>query len=817
MRISKYGLGGLVTWATLFMASPLCLAFQLSGNPGGDGESNVAIDVQDPKEDVRSLPAGYSIPLLDLAGETQRQVIVDREDGQYLGHPTTVLLEDGKTMICVYPKGHGKGPIMMKRSQDGGKTWSPRLDVPENWSTSKETPTIHRVVDAAGKKRLVLFSGLYPIRMTYSEDDGQTWSALKPIGDFGGIVAMGCVQEVGPGRYMALFHDDGRFIANGSRKEADGFRFHVYKTVSQDGGMTWSAPEVIATHSQAHLCEPGIIRSPDGKQLAVLLRENSRKFNSFLITSEDEGLTWSTPQQVPASLTGDRHTAVYAEDGRLFISFRDTTRETATKGDWVAWVGTYDDLINGKDGQYRIRLMDNQDRFDCAYPGVEILPDDTIVTTTYGHWEQGQSPYIVSVRLKLNELDAMAKASDQSNESTGEPESVWSRFRGDTGTGYSPQTGFPARWKLSDFAWQAKLSGTGNGSAAIWGEQVFVQSADVSTGQQFVECLEAGSGSVRWKAEFGGQPHRTHAWGSLASATPVVDKDRIYICFGSPDQTVVCALDHAGKRLWIREFGKNVFAHGFGISPTLAFGRLIFFQSQQAEQLQSGQVAGQSRMLSLDVSSGETIWETPLKTTRVCYGVPVGVTLDGGRKAIVAANTGNGIFCLDWETGSLIWEKPVIAQRSVASPVIVGDLVLASSGSGGGGNQLVAMRLSDQQEVYRMTRNANYVPSPLVIGKLLFVPGDKGILSCLDLASGEVLNQKRIGGRFNISSSLVATTDRMFAVSDEGIVKVYSTDQELEELGAIDLQETTRATPAIGKGLILFRTDSKVYCLKAEN
>src|SRR5688572_4466230 len=63
---------------------------------------------------------GYTIPLIDLAEQKHRQVIVDREKGQYLGHPTTVLLEDGKTMIAVYPKGHGKGAIVMKRSSDGG-------------------------------------------------------------------------------------------------------------------------------------------------------------------------------------------------------------------------------------------------------------------------------------------------------------------------------------------------------------------------------------------------------------------------------------------------------------------------------------------------------------------------------------------------------------------------------------------------------------------------------------------------------------------------------------------------------------------------
>jgi hypothetical protein len=165
-------------------------------------------------------PRGFSIPLIDLAAETNRQTIVDREPGQYLGHPTTVLLEDHQTMLCVYPKGHGRGPIIYKRSPDAGRTWSDRLPTPKSWETSKETPTIHRVVDAAGKKRLILWSGLYPARLAVSEDDGATWSELQPAGDFGGIVVMGFTEPVttGPGHYLAMFHDDGRFFS--ARPEA---------------------------------------------------------------------------------------------------------------------------------------------------------------------------------------------------------------------------------------------------------------------------------------------------------------------------------------------------------------------------------------------------------------------------------------------------------------------------------------------------------------------------------------------------------------------------------------------------------------------
>jgi len=356
---------------------------------------------------VPTVTRGYTIPTIDLAADTSRQVVVDREPGQYLGHPTTVLFEDNKTMICVYPKGHGRGPIVMRRSTDAGLTWSPRLKVPDNWASSKEVPTIHRTVGPDGKKRLIMFSGLYPIRMAVSADD-TTWSPLKPIGDFGGIVAMGDVVRLKDGKYMALFHDDGRFIRKDSKRKSPPV-FYVYKTLSADGGLTWSQPEVVASHASAHLCEPGVVRSPDGKQLAMLLRENSRQFNAFVTFSNDEGTTWTKPRELPGSLTGDRHTCRYAPDGRLLISFRDTTHESPTKGDWVAWIGTYEDIVEGREGQYRVRLMDNHRSSDCAYPAIELLPDGTFVVTTYGHWTPKESPYIVSVRFTLDEIDALAK------------------------------------------------------------------------------------------------------------------------------------------------------------------------------------------------------------------------------------------------------------------------------------------------------------------------------------------------------------------------------------------------------------------------
>jgi hypothetical protein len=339
---------------------------------------------------------------IDLSQDVGRQIVVDRQKGQYLGHPTTVLLEDGRTILAVYPTGHGAGQIVFKRSTDGGLSWSERLPVPENWSTSKEVPTLFRVVDPLGVKRLIMFSGLYPARLSVSSDDGRTWSPLTPVGEWGGIVVMGSVERLTDGSYLALFHDDGRFFTkNGKRRSS----MTLYKSTSHDGGLTWSFPTGFFAADSIHLCEPGVVRSPDGKQLAMVLRENTRTHNSYIMFSGDEGEHWTSPREVPLALTGDRHTAKYSPDGRLVISYRHMDKGAASYGDWVAWIGTYEDLRTGGGGQYLVRLMDNTKDADCAYPGVEILPDSTFVLTTYGHWVKGEQPFIVSVRMKINELD----------------------------------------------------------------------------------------------------------------------------------------------------------------------------------------------------------------------------------------------------------------------------------------------------------------------------------------------------------------------------------------------------------------------------
>ena len=341
---------------------------------------------------------------IDLNSDKSRQIIVDKETEQYLAHPVTVLHDNQRTIFVVYPKGHASGELVLKRSDDGGLTWSNRLKVPENWKTSISCPTIHKLCDKTGKSRFVILTGnegdaSVPVRQSISEDGGETWSPLIPIGTpgYGNYVTGSSIIKLKNGDYMSLQHFD---------------YFELYKIISQDGGLTWSTPVQITNFSpKAKLCEPCCLRSPDGNQIAVLIRDFYRKNKSYVMSSDDEGVSWSIPRELPKELTGERAVARYAPDGRLVITFRDVLESRPSWGDWVVWVGTYQDIIDNRPGQYLVRLMDNHgggDGCDCGYAGLELLPDDTFVLTSYGHWLKGVNPYIVCIRLKLEELDALA-------------------------------------------------------------------------------------------------------------------------------------------------------------------------------------------------------------------------------------------------------------------------------------------------------------------------------------------------------------------------------------------------------------------------
>ncbi|WP_246228659.1 sialidase family protein [Paraflavitalea devenefica] len=343
-------------------------------------------------------------PTIDLSQDTTRQTVVARgTDSIYQGHPTTVLLPNGKSILAVWTINHAGFCGPMKRSDDGGATWSDLLPVPESWRTVKNCPAIYELPSPSGKKTLFVFAGagatVNQMHQSYSTDLGVTWSPMKPNGLGPASMPFCTIVPVNGGKKLIAMTNIRRPNETVEKKSCI-----IVKSESGDGGFTWSPWKVVLDMPGLKVCEPQIIRSPNGKQLLCLIRENAQR-TSLYMTSDDEGLTWSEPKPVLFGLSGDRHQAKYTADGRLVIVFRDTGKGSPTRNHFVAWVGTYDDIVQNRKGQLRIKLLHSFKGGDCGYAGLEVLPDHTLVATTYIKYREGaEKNSVVSVRFKLSDL-----------------------------------------------------------------------------------------------------------------------------------------------------------------------------------------------------------------------------------------------------------------------------------------------------------------------------------------------------------------------------------------------------------------------------
>ena len=395
---------------------------------------------------------------------------------------------------------------------------------------------------------------------------------------------------------------------------------------------------------------------------------------------------------------------------------------------------------------------------------------------------------------------------------------TWSEFHGLGAYGVGSGGSIPNSWRQADYAWVRKLGSIDVGSPVVAAGKVFFLASDPKQKAITINSIELSSGTPLWSKSYPQQSHHLHRRNTYASSTPAANDTHVYVSWSDTKQTMLKCFDHDGHEVWSRDFGNWQSQHGFGTSPRLSGDFVLLFNSQQAEQLDPGETPGQSRMIAVDRKTGETRWETPLKTTRSCYGVPAITTINGS-KQVIDANTGNGMFGLDASTGKMLWNLEVFGKRCCNTPLIVDDLAIASSGSGGGGNHLVAVKIPQSKsepprEVFRIERNAPYVPTPAVKDGHLYWVDDRGVATCASAKTGEIVWTERIGGKFGASPIIVG--DKLLIISLDGQATLLSTSKEFKEIGQFDLGGPVGATPAFAEGRLIIRVADELRCLGGE-
>ncbi len=388
----------------------------------------------------------------------------------------------------------------------------------------------------------------------------------------------------------------------------------------------------------------------------------------------------------------------------------------------------------------------------------------------------------------------------------------WTRFRGPNGTGISTAKEIPVTWTEGEINWRTRLPGVGHASPVIWGNRVFLLSAENDTAQRIVLCLDTEDGRIVWEQRYASSVHPKHARNSFASATPAVDAEHVYVCWSAPERYTLLALTHEGEQVWERDLGPYVSQHSCGTSPIVYGDLVILANDQDGADRENPDVHGTSFLIAVDRRTGATRWQTPRRSEQVAYSTPCVYQPAAGPPQLIFNSGAHGITSIDPATGQVNWEIDVLDKRSVSSPVIAGGLIFGSTGSGGGGNYVAAVKpgavdgSQPPELVYRIDNQAPYVPTAIAVGELLFLWSDAGIVTCLRAATGETLWRQRVGGSF--SGSPVCVDGKLYAIDDDGTVVVLAAAEEYKLLGRTNLGEESRSTPAISGGRMYLRTYS---------
>jgi outer membrane protein assembly factor BamB len=399
----------------------------------------------------------------------------------------------------------------------------------------------------------------------------------------------------------------------------------------------------------------------------------------------------------------------------------------------------------------------------------------------------------------------------------------WPQFRGPEGTGVSASRGLPLAWgEDKNVRWKTAIHGRGWSSPVVLGNQVWLTTATQNGQELFAIALDRDSGRILHDLNLFHveKPQYAHPFNTYASPTPVIEPGRVYVTFGSPGTAAIDT--RTGKVLWERRDIECNHYRGAGSSPIL-FGDLLIMHFDGSDQ---------QFVIALDKRTGKTVWRTERSIDfkdlgadgkpeaqgdyRKGFATPH-VTTVGGKPMLISIGS-KATYGYDPTTGKELWRVEERTNHSGSTRPVVGHgLVFAPSGFATG--QLLAIRPDGSGDVtqshvaWSLARGVPKKPSLLLLGDLIFMMGDTGIVSAVEARTGEVVWTSRLDGAY--SASPVAAEGRIYLFSEEGKTTVIDAGRELKVLAESRLDDGFLASPAVAGSALFLRTRTHLYRIEA--
>ncbi len=356
-------------------------------------------------------------------------------------------------------------------------------------------------------------------------------------------------------------------------------------------------------------------------------------------------------------------------------------------------------------------------------------------------------------------------------------------------------------------AWSASVPGRGHSTPCLWGEKLFVTTADEDRQTKSLLCFDRATGEQRWgKTLHEGRFMHTHRKNSQASASPACDGKRVIVPFMFDDAIWVSAVDLEGELLWQIKAGPFRSQHGYGSSPVLYESLAII----------AGDNPGGGFLAALDRATGKIVWRVE-RPAGGNYATPTVAHLAGKPQLLIHGR--DLVTSYDPATGKEIWRCEGPSTTAACTIAHDGQNVFATGGYPQ--KEILCIKadgqgdVTDSHVVWRSKRGVSYVPSPLYHEGRLYVISDGGVLTVYNSQTGDVLSSKRLGGNFTASPVLAA--GHLFLTDESGKSYVLTLADTPETVAENKLESGGFASAVMAGDRIFLRTNDKLYCLaKAE-
>jgi outer membrane protein assembly factor BamB len=304
------------------------------------------------------------------------------------------------------------------------------------------------------------------------------------------------------------------------------------------------------------------------------------------------------------------------------------------------------------------------------------------------------------------------------------------------------------------------------------------------------------------------KPAFCHPMNSYATPTPAIEKDRVYVHFGSAG--TACIDTSTGKTIWARQDLPCDHFRGAASSPILYQNLLIVhFDGFDLQYV-----------VAFDKQTGKTVWKQTRELdytgvdgdNKKAYGTPAIVEVDGQPQLISPAALATQAF--DPLTGRELWRVRHGGMNVSARPLFGHGLVYLNTGAGG--DKMLAVKLGGHGDItpshiaWKQGKSAPTRPSQLLIGDLFFMVNDDGIASCLEAETGKQVWQHRLEGT-KYSASPIFADGRIYFFSEAGDVPVIEPSREFNVLAVNKLDSGFMASPAVAGKALFLRTRTHLY------